>query len=92
MARGKAKTSESNGNGAKKTSKVGACAMGADHCKRPEGKISWVWCDGCEAWYHCNCVAVSPKVAAENVFHCEACKPVKEEVRSPSCNIETRGS
>lgn len=83
MARGKAKASENNGGGsAKKTSKVSACAMGPELCKKPDGKISWVCCDGCEAWYHCNCVSVNPKLAAEMVFHCSTCKPVKEQVRT----------
>jgi len=81
MARGKSKTSESNGTNAKKTSKISACAMGAERCKRPDGKISWVCCDGCEAWYHCSCVNVNPKVAADMVFHCSSCKSIKEEVK-----------
>jgi hypothetical protein len=50
MARGKAKSSESNGASAKKASKVNACALGAELCKKPDGKISWICCDGCEGW------------------------------------------
>ena len=78
MARGKAKTSETPN---KKTSKVAACALGPDSCQKPEGKVSWLCCDGCEQWYHCNCVNVDPKVAAEIIFHCKDCKPLKEQVK-----------
>lgn len=82
MARGKAKTSESVDNKSpKKSSKVAACALGQDECKRPDGKVSWLCCDGCEDWYHCNCVSVDPKVAADIIFHCATCKPIKEEVK-----------
>ncbi len=84
MVRGKAKSgsNETTSSSTNKTSKVSACALGPDGCKRPDGKVSWVCCDGCEAWYHCNCVSVDPKVAKDIIFHCKTCQPLKEKVRS----------
>lgn len=82
MVRGKAKSgsNEATTSSSSKTSKVTACALGPDGCKRPDGKVSWVCCDGCEAWYHCNCVNVDPKVAKDIIFHCKTCQPLKEKV------------
>ena len=74
MARGKGK-----GRGGK-SKDVDPCALGDDKCKKPDGRITWVCCDGCSQWYHCNCVNVDHKEAADMVFHCEECKPEKEQV------------
>lgn len=79
MAKGKAAANSSSGNKSANASKVNLCALGQDGCKKPTGKISWVCCDHCSEWYHCSCVKVNAKEAAEIIFHCKTCQPIKEE-------------
>ena len=84
MVRGNGKTGgTSSGSSSNKSAKVNACALGVGPglCKKPTGKISWVCCDGCSEWYHCSCVQVDPKTAAEIIYFCKICRPLKEQVR-----------
>lgn len=58
------------------------CDIDPSKCLEPTGKnIGWVFCEACSKWFHCKCVKVDAKRAAEDdfIFHCEDCQPIKKK-------------
>ncbi|XP_039265383.2 lysine-specific demethylase 5A-like [Styela clava] len=52
---------------------------GSVFCQQPTGEeVDWLQCDGgCEGWFHCVCVSVSPEEARELDYVCEKCAAAK---------------
>lgn len=62
-------------------SKTVLCASGEDGCVKPDGTVTWVFCEACTQWYHCPCASVDAKKAEDDdfIFICKGCKPQKEK-------------
>ena len=91
MARGKAKGSVKAANDKEKDKdkKDDTCAIFLVDPKKcldlSNKRVDWVYCEGCsysDGWFHCPCVKVDGKKAAEPdfIFHCEICKPIRIKV------------
>jgi elongation factor P hydroxylase len=74
------------GKGKAKSSKTTLCAAGEKGCVKPDGTVTWVFCEACTQWYHCPCANIDGKKANDEdfIFHCKSCKPAKEKVRPDS--------
>ncbi|XP_074602386.1 lysine-specific demethylase 5A-like [Brevipalpus obovatus] len=50
------------------------------NCKKPEGEVHWIYCDGqCQAWLHMVCAEVSCQEAQNlDLFFCKKCREPSE--------------